>query len=263
MLEVLAERVSLAKAVAPPRYSLPATPKPVQPGTIASMRDTTSAAAAAQAQAQQQLGGPGRLRLAFEMSVLARELALAGLRRSHPDWSPAATAPRAAAALLAPRRSPPAAPVTAAEVFRRILGAVESAGIPYMLTGSFASSYHGAPRATQDIDLVIAPERAQLRSARHACCPHPSSTWTRRPRWRRTTAKASSTWWIWPSGWKADLIMRRSRAFSRTEFDRRTVVEFEGIGAGVGAPPSGMSRRGGDGIAPAGRVSSRHYLSVS
>jgi hypothetical protein len=53
--------------------------------------------------------------------------------------------------------------VTAEEVFRRILGAVESAGIPYMLTGSYASSYHGVPRATQDIDLVIAPERAQLR----------------------------------------------------------------------------------------------------
>jgi hypothetical protein len=31
------------------------------------------------------------------------------------------------------------------------------------------------------------------------------------------------------TGWKADLIMRRSRAFSRTEFDRRTVVEFEGM----------------------------------
>lgn len=31
------------------------------------------------------------------------------------------------------------------------------------------------------------------------------------------------------SGWKADLIMRRSRAFSRIEFDRRTVVEFEGL----------------------------------
>ena len=51
------------------------------------MRDTTSAAAA-QARAQQQLGGRGRLRLAFEMSLLARELTLAGLRRSHPDWSP-------------------------------------------------------------------------------------------------------------------------------------------------------------------------------
>ena len=31
------------------------------------------------------------------------------------------------------------------------------------------------------------------------------------------------------TGWKADLIMRRSRTFSRTEFDRRTVVEFEGM----------------------------------
>ena len=52
------------------------------------MRDTTSAAAAVQAHAQRQLGGPGRLRLAFELSVLARELTLAGLRRAHPDWSP-------------------------------------------------------------------------------------------------------------------------------------------------------------------------------
>ena len=60
-----------------------------EPATeIASMRDTTSAAAAAQAHAHRQLGGPGRLRLAFELSMLARELTLAGLRRSHPDWSP-------------------------------------------------------------------------------------------------------------------------------------------------------------------------------
>jgi len=52
------------------------------------MSDTTSDAATLQAHAQRQLGGPARLRLAFEMSVLARELTLAGLRRSHPDWPP-------------------------------------------------------------------------------------------------------------------------------------------------------------------------------
>ena len=51
------------------------------------MRDTTRTAAAAQIRAQQRLGGAGRLQLAFEMSLLARELTLAGLRRSHPDWS--------------------------------------------------------------------------------------------------------------------------------------------------------------------------------
>ncbi len=31
-----------------------------------------------------------------------------------------------------------------------------------MLTGSYASSVHGAPRASQDIDIVIAPTRQQL-----------------------------------------------------------------------------------------------------
>lgn len=52
------------------------------------MRDTTPAAAAAQVSAQRELGGPGRLRLALEMSVVAREFAMARLRREHPDWSP-------------------------------------------------------------------------------------------------------------------------------------------------------------------------------
>lgn len=31
------------------------------------------------------------------------------------------------------------------------------------------------------------------------------------------------------TGWKVDLIIRRSRAFSRTEFDRREVVDFQGL----------------------------------
>jgi hypothetical protein len=35
--------------------------------------------------------------------------------------------------------------------------ALDDAGVPYMLAGSFASSAHGAPRATQDVDLVIDP----------------------------------------------------------------------------------------------------------
>ncbi len=56
--------------------------------------------------------------------------------------------------------------MTTRDIFGRILGALDVAGIPFMLTGSFASSYHGAPRATQDIDLVIAPERSQLTTLR-------------------------------------------------------------------------------------------------
>jgi hypothetical protein len=45
-----------------------------------------------------------------------------------------------------------------------MVGALDRAGIPYMLTGSFASSYHGTPRATQDIDIVVAPTTEQIRA---------------------------------------------------------------------------------------------------
>ena len=35
---------------------------------------------------------------------------------------------------------------------------LERAGVPYMITGSVASSYHGEPRATRDLDIVIDPD---------------------------------------------------------------------------------------------------------
>jgi hypothetical protein len=118
--------------------------------------------------------------------------------------------------------------VTAAEVFRRILGAVESAGIPYMLTGSFASSYHGAPRATQDIDLVIAPERTQLLRLA-SLLPAPDFYMDEATALEAYDSEGQFNVVDLATGWKADLIMRRSRIFSRTEFDRRTVVDFEGM----------------------------------
>ena len=53
-------------------------------------------------------------------------------------------------------------------VLARIVSALEIAGIPYMLTGSLASSIYGTPRATNDIDLVIAPTQAQLRKLKES-----------------------------------------------------------------------------------------------
>jgi hypothetical protein len=50
------------------------------------------------------------------------------------------------------------------DVFRRIITALDQAGIGYMLTGSFASAHYGAPRSTQDIDLVIEATPAELRA---------------------------------------------------------------------------------------------------
>ena len=38
--------------------------------------------------------------------------------------------------------------------------ACEAEGIPYMLTGAFATSCYGIPRSTRDVDLVLALEKA-------------------------------------------------------------------------------------------------------
>lgn len=48
------------------------------------------------------------------------------------------------------------------ELLAGLCRVIEAADIPYMLTGSYASSVHGTPRATQDIDIVIAPSESQL-----------------------------------------------------------------------------------------------------
>ena len=46
------------------------------------------------------------------------------------------------------------------ELLRRVIQALDDAGIEYIVTGSVASSLQGEPRSTHDIDLVAAMERA-------------------------------------------------------------------------------------------------------
>jgi hypothetical protein len=52
--------------------------------------DTSPAAAAVQLAAQRRLTGEQRVKIALEMSLAMRDLALAGLRHQHPDWPDAA-----------------------------------------------------------------------------------------------------------------------------------------------------------------------------
>jgi hypothetical protein len=47
--------------------------------------------------------------------------------------------------------------VTLTELLAGVVDALEAEGIPYMLTGSLASSLWGEPRATNDVDIVIDP----------------------------------------------------------------------------------------------------------
>jgi len=48
--------------------------------------------------------------------------------------------------------------VTLADLLADVIRRLAQAGIPYMVTGSVASTFHGEPRATRDLDIVIDPE---------------------------------------------------------------------------------------------------------
>ncbi|MFT7521196.1 MAG: hypothetical protein ACI9MC_003347, partial [Kiritimatiellia bacterium] len=45
--------------------------------------------------------------------------------------------------------------MSVADFLQRLASALQRADVPYMITGSFASSFHGEPRMTRDVDLVI------------------------------------------------------------------------------------------------------------
>ena len=45
---------------------------------------------------------------------------------------------------------------------RQVIEMLDEAGVPYMLTGSLASAYYAIPRATQDLDVVIATDEARV-----------------------------------------------------------------------------------------------------
>jgi hypothetical protein len=52
--------------------------------------------------------------------------------------------------------------VSAEALLRTVVAALDEAGIPHMLVGSHASMAHGAPRSTNDIDIVIDPTPENL-----------------------------------------------------------------------------------------------------
>lgn len=97
--------------------------------------------------------------------------------------------------------------------------------IPYMLTGSVATSYHGRPRATHHADLVIDPTPAQLDglvNGLEGAGFYVDADSAREALRRRSQFNAIDTRYAC----KIDLVVRRDRPFSQTEFDRRVTVDL-------------------------------------
>jgi hypothetical protein len=116
---------------------------------------------------------------------------------------------------------------TPEQVIQRFAAILDDVGIPYMLTGSFASGFHGAPRATQDIDLVISPNLGSLKRLLNAL-PDDRYYVSREAALDAYARESLFNVVDQNTGWKIDLICRKSRDFSVTEFDRRSKQAFFG-----------------------------------
>ena len=117
----------------------------------------------------------------------------------------------------------------------RIVEALEVAGIPYMLTGSRASSLQGEPRATHAIDLVVdiaASDVARVTralSAPEVCLDEDAVSDATR---RRTMFNLIDS----SSGDKADFWLLTDDPFDRERFARRLRVEALGLELSVSTP---------------------------
>jgi hypothetical protein len=118
--------------------------------------------------------------------------------------------------------------MSAQDLLARLVGALKQAGIPYMFTGSLASSVHGMPRASNDFDIVIAPAPEQLRILK-TLLPESQYYFDLDDALETLKRKAQFNVIDLNSGWKIDFIIRKSRAFSNAEFDRRFEMEVEGL----------------------------------
>ncbi len=116
----------------------------------------------------------------------------------------------------------------------RLIKKLDEQNIPYMLAGSVSSSLHGQPRATNDADIVIAPAEEQL----IAFLKSLGDDYYVNPDAARDAFKSNSVFNVIDiqNSWKADIIIRKNRPFSREEFQRRQKANIMGLDAWVVSP---------------------------
>jgi hypothetical protein len=116
----------------------------------------------------------------------------------------------------------------------RIIKALEHANIPYMISGSIGSSFHGQPRATNDADIVIDPTAEQIATFIGSLGP---DYYVSKEAAQQAIREHSMFNVIdIQFGHKADLIIRKNRPYSQQEFSRRTKTNFLGMDTYVLSP---------------------------
>ena len=120
------------------------------------------------------------------------------------------------------------------DFLKRLLEKLSKAGIDFMVVGSVAASFHGHPRTTMDIDAVVEGDEETLR--RFARSLGEGYYVDEEEIKQAVRSQRAFNIIDESSGYKADLIIRKNRPFSRTEFGRRLEFEILGVTAQIATP---------------------------
>jgi hypothetical protein len=116
--------------------------------------------------------------------------------------------------------------VTLAQLVAFVIDVLDRSGVPYMVTGSLASSYHGEPRSTRDVDIVIDPVSESLE--RLVAGLQSGGFYVDRGAALEALRDRSQFNAIGEDATKIDFIVRKDRPFSVEEFRRRRSADLLG-----------------------------------
>lgn len=117
------------------------------------------------------------------------------------------------------------------DLLKLVITRLDEAGIEYMLTGSVVSSLQGEPRATHDIDFVIAI-RSTPADAAHtlkAAFPDPEFHLDEDAVRAAIAERGMFNLVHMREGDKVDFWLLTTEAFDQARFARRAVEEFQGV----------------------------------
>ena len=121
------------------------------------------------------------------------------------------------------------------ELLKRVIQALEGAGIEYMVSGSLVSSLQGEPRSTHDIDLVVSIRPATAHALVRAF-PSPDYHLTEESILEAIQHQAMFNLIDCNSGDKVDFWILTDDPFDRSRFRRKYAEEAMGMRIIVSSP---------------------------
>jgi len=117
--------------------------------------------------------------------------------------------------------------VTLEAFLSRLIPALELSQVPYMVTGSVASSAHSVPRSTLDLDIVIAPTPPELLLLMQQ---FPSNRYYADTEQALQALANRSQFNVidFATSWKVDFIIAEDTEYGRTAMKRRRLIQIAG-----------------------------------